>query len=40
MDWIIFDVSLVSFVALVISLMVAPERRAAATTPQVAATAS
>ena len=27
MDWVIFDVSLVSFVALVISLMIAPERR-------------
>lgn len=41
MDWIIFDVSLISFVALVISLMIAPERRAAATTmTQVAAAAS
>jgi hypothetical protein len=39
MDSMILDLSLVSFVVLLVSLMVIPERRAAAVT-EVAATAS
>ena len=40
MDSMILDLSLVSFIVLVISLMVIPERRAAAVVTEVAATAS
>jgi hypothetical protein len=40
MDSIILDVSLISFVALVISLMIAPERRSAVSMTKVAASAS
>ena len=37
MDAIILDVSLVSFIVLVISLMVIPERRVAVAVPETAA---
>ena len=40
MDMIIFDVSLISFVALVIALMVSPERNKTATTVMTKVTAA
>jgi hypothetical protein len=40
MDMMIVDLSLVSFIVLVISLMVIPERRSTAAMTEVAATAS
>ena len=40
MDSMIIDLSLISFIVLVIGLMVIPERRSAAAVTEVAATAS